>query len=93
MGGVLYLAIIVLGAFTEGYFGGRYLPKLIGIAMQLAGLSYLIACISALFAAALANPISPAILLPPLIGGVTVARYSARVVPLRADAPERAHKS
>ena len=36
--------------------------------MQLAGLCYLISCLAALFAPALSDLITPAILLPPLIG-------------------------
>jgi hypothetical protein len=58
--------------------------------MQIAGVSYLIACIAALFAPALADLITPAILLPPLIGessfclwllikGVNIAKWNERV--------------
>jgi hypothetical protein len=36
--------------------------------MQLAGLCYLVSCFAALFAPALSDLITPAILLPPLIG-------------------------
>jgi hypothetical protein len=77
---------------VNGYliFKSRYLPKLVGILMQLAGLSYLIACFAALFAPAFADLISPAILLPPLVGessfclwllvmGVNVAKWKERV--------------
>jgi Domain of unknown function (DUF4386) len=55
---------------VNGYliFRSGYLPKLIGILMQIAGLSYLIACFAALFAPTFADLIVPAILLPPLIG-------------------------
>jgi hypothetical protein len=49
-------------------FRSGYLPKTIGILMQLAGLSYLTACFAALFAPAFADLIVPAILIPPLIG-------------------------
>ena len=54
----------------NGYliFKSAYLPKLIGILMQIAGVSYLIACFAALFAPTFADLIIPAILLPPLIG-------------------------
>jgi Domain of unknown function (DUF4386) len=49
-------------------FRSGYLPKFVGILLQVAGLSYLLACFSALFAPAFADLIIPAILLPPLIG-------------------------
>jgi hypothetical protein len=58
--------------------------------MQIAGLSYLIACLAALFAPAFADRIVPAILLPPLIGessfclwllvkGVNITKWRERV--------------
>jgi Domain of unknown function (DUF4386) len=64
---------LIFFAFTcllNGYliFKSDYFPKLIGILMQLAGISYLVACFAALFAPAFADMITPAILLPPLIG-------------------------
>jgi Domain of unknown function (DUF4386) len=60
------------------------------ILMQLAGLSYLTACFAALFAPAFADLITPAILLPPLIGessfclwllvkGVDMAKWNERL--------------
>jgi len=49
-------------------FRSGYLPRFVGVLMQLAGLAYLIACFAALFAPALANLIIPAILVLPLIG-------------------------
>jgi hypothetical protein len=77
---------------VNGYLISRsgYFPKLIGVLMQVAGLSYLIACFAALFAPTLADAISPAILLPPLIGessfclwlllkGVNIAKWKERV--------------
>jgi hypothetical protein len=62
---------------------------LLGVLMQLAGVSYLIACFAALFAPALADAITPAILVPALIGeasfclwllikGVNVAKWRER---------------
>jgi hypothetical protein len=62
----------------------------IGVLMQIVDLSYLIACFAALFAPAIADLITPAILLPPLIGessfclwllvkGVNIARWNERV--------------
>jgi Domain of unknown function (DUF4386) len=88
------IALIFFGftCLVNGYliFKSRYLPKFVGILMQLAGLSYLIACFAALFAPAFADLISPAILLPPLVGessfclwllvmGVNVAKWKERV--------------
>lgn len=88
------IALIFFGltCLVNGYliFRSGYLPKLVGVLMQLAGLSYLIACFAALFAPALADLLSPAILLPPLIGessfclwllvkGVNVAKWKQRV--------------
>ena len=52
-----------------------YLPRLLGWLMQLAGACYLIACIAALLAPAFANLISPAILLPPLVGESSMALW------------------
>src|SRR5580704_16963755 len=87
------IALIFFGftCLENGYliFRSGYLPKLVGISMQLAGLSYLIACFAALFAPALSDLISPAILLPPLIGessfclwllvkGVNVVKWQER---------------
>jgi Domain of unknown function (DUF4386) len=87
------IALIFFGfaCLVNGYliFKSGYLPKLIGILMQVAGVSYLTACFAALFAPALANLITPAVLLPPLIGessfclwllvkGVNVAKWNER---------------
>jgi hypothetical protein len=85
---------LIFFAFTcllNGYliYRSGYLPKLIGALMQMAGLSYLVACFAALFAPAFSDLISPAILLPPLIGessfclwmlvkGVNVAKWRER---------------
>jgi hypothetical protein len=84
------IALIFFGVtcLIYGYliFRSGFLPKTIGVLMQLAGWSYLTACFSALFAPAFADLISPAILMPPLIGetsfclwllvkGVNVAKW------------------
>ena len=72
-------------------FKSGYLPKLIGVLMQIAGLSYLTACFAALFAPTFADLIIPAILLPPLIGessfclwllikGVDVSKWNERMI-------------
>jgi hypothetical protein len=88
------IALIFFGftCVVNGYliFRSGYLPKFVGILMQIAGVSYLTACFAALFAPAFADLISPAILLPPLIGessfclwllikGVDVAKWKERV--------------
>jgi hypothetical protein len=69
---VFNIALILFGCacLVEGYliYKSGYFPKFIGIFMQLAGFCYLVACFAALFAPALADLITPAILLPPLIG-------------------------
>lgn len=80
-----------VGCLVDGYLiiKSGFLPKLIGLLMQLAGLCYLIACFSALLAPAFADVITPAILIPSLIGeasfclwllikGVHVAKWQER---------------
>ena len=49
-------------------YKSRYLPGTIGVLMQIAGICYLVACSSVLFAPGFSNAINPAILLPPLVG-------------------------
>src|ERR1700680_486761 len=88
------IALIFFGCtcLVNGYLILRsgYLPKLIGILMQVAGLSYLTACFAALFAPASSDLISPAILVPPLIGessfclwllikGVDIGKWNERM--------------
>jgi Domain of unknown function (DUF4386) len=88
------IALIFFGftCIVNGYliFRSGYLPKFVGILMQIAGLSYLTACFAALFAPAFADLITPAILLPPLIGessfclwllvkGVNIAKWKERI--------------
>ncbi len=87
------ISLIFFGCtcLVNGYliFKSGYFPKLIGILMELAGFSYLVACFAALFAPAVADLIIPAILLPPLIGessfclwllvkGVNIAKWDER---------------
>lgn len=87
------IALIFFGfsCLVDGYliYKSGYLPKLVGLLMQLAGLCYLIACFAALLAPTFANVITPAILIPPLIGestfcpwllikGVNVVRWKER---------------
>jgi Domain of unknown function (DUF4386) len=88
------IALIFFGftCIVNGYliFRSGYLPKFVGILMQIAGLSYLTACFAALFAPAFADLITPAILLPPLIGessfclwllvkGVNITKWNERI--------------
>jgi hypothetical protein len=88
------IALIFFGftCLVNGYliFRSGYLPKFVGILMQIAGLSYLVGCFAALFAPSFADLITPAILLPPLIGelsfclwlllkGVNVAKWQERL--------------
>jgi len=88
------IALIFFGftCLVNGYmiFWSGYLPKFVGILMQIAGLSYLVACFAALFATSFADLITPAILLPPLIGessfclwllvrGVNVTKWRERL--------------
>lgn len=80
------------GCLVDGYliFRSGYLPKAVGILMQLAGLAYLTACLSALFTPAFAELITPAILVLPLVGesslclwllakGVNIAKWNERI--------------
>lgn len=66
------LALLFFGftCLVNGYliFKSGFLPRTIGILVQVAGLSYLIACIAALLLPSLANVILPGILLPVLVG-------------------------
>jgi hypothetical protein len=88
------IALIFFGftCLVNGYliFRSGYFPKFVGILMQLAGLSYLTACFAALFAPTFADLITPAVLVPPLIGessfclwllvkGVNVAKWKERI--------------
>jgi hypothetical protein len=91
---------LIFFAFTlmvNGYliFKSGFFPKFVGVLLQIAGLSYLVACFAALFAPAFADLITPAILIPPLIGessfclwllvkGVDTAKWQQRAaMPLR----------
>jgi Domain of unknown function (DUF4386) len=70
-------------------FSSRYLPRFLGVLLPIAGASYILACLAALFAPGLYNLLFPYILLPPLIGeasfclwlllkGVNVGVWTAR---------------
>lgn len=66
------VALVFFGftCLLNGYLIAKsaYFPKFIGLLMQLAGLSYLIACFSQFFAPEFADIITPGILIPALIG-------------------------
>ena len=66
------IALLFFGGtcLVNGYliFKSGYFPKALGILMQMAGGSYLVACFAALFAPALADSLLPGVLLPSLIG-------------------------
>lgn len=49
-------------------FRSGYLPRFLGVLLQIAGIGYLVACTAALFAPALAAVLLPTILLLPLVG-------------------------
>ena len=65
-------ACVVEGALI---FVSGYLPKLVGVLLQAAGIAYLIASVSALFLPTVSNLITPAILLPPLVGELSLALW------------------
>jgi hypothetical protein len=88
------IALIFFGftCLVNGYliFKSGYVPKVIGVLMQVAGGCYLVGCFAALFAPALAGVLLPAILLPCLIGesslclwllvkGVDTAKWQERL--------------
>lgn len=58
-------ACIVLGVLI---FRSGYLPRIIGVLMQVAGLSYLLNSFALLLAPAIADLLFPAILIPPFLG-------------------------
>jgi hypothetical protein len=88
------IALLFFGCtcIVNGYLiiKSTYLPKAIGILLQIAGVCYLIACSAALLAPNLANALLPGILLPVLVGeasfclwllikGVNVDKWNLRV--------------
>lgn len=83
---------------VNGYliFRSGYLPRIFGVLMQLAGLSYLVNSFALLLAPTFATLISPAILLPPFVGelsfclwlllkGVNVEQWQKRVLRLEKE--------
>jgi hypothetical protein len=93
------LVFFGISCVIEGYliYKSAYFPKFIGVLMQLAGVSYLISYCAALFAPGLAAHITPASLMPALVGesayclwllfkGVNLAKWNERVGAERASA-------
>ncbi len=66
------VALIFFGitCLVNGYliFRSSFLPKLLGVLLQVAGGCYLVGCFAALFAPTLANHLLPGVLLPCLLG-------------------------
>lgn len=84
------VACLVIGALI---WRSTYLPRFLGVLMQIAGLCYLVACFSELLAPSFARLINPGILLPVLVGesafclwllvmGVNRTRWAAKVNPV-----------
>jgi hypothetical protein len=73
------LALLFFGltCLVNGYliFKSGYLPKALGVGMQVAGASYLVSCWAALFAPALAAVLLPALLLLPFLGELSLALW------------------
>ena len=73
------IALIFFGltCLLNGYLISKsgFLPAVVGFLMQVAGAAYLVACFAALFAPALANQLIPAILLPPLMGELSLCLW------------------
>lgn len=95
------LALIFFGCvcLIEGYliFKSGFLPKAVGVLMQIAGLSYLANSFALILAPAVANRIFPAILVPAFIGeaslclwllvkGVNVEKWKEKASAGRASA-------
>ncbi len=61
----------------DGYliFKTGYLPKVLGVMIQIAGLCYLINSFAVILAPKLANQLSPAILLPPFVGELSICLW------------------
>ncbi|MET4073177.1 DUF4386 domain-containing protein [Hymenobacter sp. UYCo722] len=73
------IALVFFGltCLVNGYliFKSGFLPAVLGVLMQVAGTAYLIACLAALFAPALANQLLPGILLLPLVGELSLCLW------------------
>ncbi|MEO7324366.1 MAG: DUF4386 domain-containing protein [Dokdonella sp.] len=72
--GLIFFGFVCL---VEGYLirTSRYLPKLIGVMMQIAGTCYLINSLAVLLAPAIAAKLFPAILMPCLVAELSLALW------------------
>jgi len=86
----LYLVGALFPLGKTGYLKAGYLPKALGVLMQIAGLSYLTNSFALVLAPALANRLFPAILIPAFVGeaslclwlivkGVNVSKWQEQV--------------
>ena len=73
------IALVFFGltCLVNGYLiiKSGFLPKVLGILMQVAGAAYLVGCLAALFAPALADQLIPGVLLPPLVGELSLCLW------------------
>jgi len=73
------VSLLFFAAFcvVVGYliFKSRYMPKTVGVLMQIAGVCYLVNSFALIVSPALANQLFPAILLPSFIGELSLALY------------------
>jgi hypothetical protein len=94
-----HIALLFFGftCMVSGYliFRSQYLPRFVGVLLQLAGACYVVAAFTRLVLPAVADLLVPAILLPPLIGesafcltllirGVNLEKWHRRIAELRA---------
>ena len=72
--GLIFFGFVCL---VNGYliFKSGFFPKVIGVLMQIAGLSYLINSFALILAPSLENAIFPAILIPPFIGELSLCLW------------------
>ncbi|GAA4023845.1 DUF4386 domain-containing protein [Hymenobacter glaciei] len=73
------IALVFFGltCLVNGYLiiKSRFLPAVLGILLQVAGAAYLLSCLAALFAPVLADWLIPGVLLPPLIGELSLCLW------------------
>lgn len=73
------IALIFFGVtcLLNGYLisKSRFLPAVLGMLMQIAGAAYLVGCLAALFAPALAEQLIPGVLLPSLVGELSLCLW------------------
>lgn len=73
------IALVFFGftCLLNGYLiiKSGFLPAVLGVLMQVAGAAYLVGCLAALFAPALAERLIPGVLLPPLVGELSLCLW------------------